>query len=215
MRVRVREVMTSDVVTIEPGTPLKDAAVTMARHRISGLPVVEDGKLVGIVTESDFIARLANDDPGLMAVLFRRGEPDVSGLVGEAMTADPVTIRPDEQVAAAARLMTRHQVKRLPVVDGSGTLVGVVSRADLMSVFARPDDHIAADIRRGGEGGLIGTDAGSLEVTVIDGVVKLAGTVGNVTEKRMLEEFSRQVAGVIRVDSDLAASFDDTRLPPM
>ena len=84
-----------------------------------------------------------------------------------------------------------------------------------MSVFARPDDQIVADIRSGGVDGLIGAAADSVEVSVVDGVVKLVGTVASVTERRMLEEFSRQVAGVVRVDSDLRASFDDTRLPPM
>ncbi|HJR92413.1 MAG TPA: CBS domain-containing protein [Acidimicrobiia bacterium] len=74
MRVRVRDVMTPDVIGIEPDVPLKDAAILMARHRISGLPVVEDGRrLVGIVTESDFVSRLAEDDRGLISLLFRRG----------------------------------------------------------------------------------------------------------------------------------------------
>lgn len=214
MKVRVSDVMTTEVITIGPETPLKDAAVTMARHRISGLPVIESGELVGIVTESDFVTRLADKDSGLMGILFRREPPELAGLVSDAMSTEPHTIEPHQSVTVAARLMTRHGVKRLPVVDSNGVLVGVVSRADLMSVFARPDDTIAADVRSRGVENLLG-DTSNVEVTVSDGIVHLAGTVGTVTEKRMIEEFARQVAGVVRVDSELGASIDDTRLPPL
>lgn len=214
MKVRVSDVMTTDVITIGSGTPLKDAAITMARHRVSGLPVVDEGALVGIVTESDFVARLASTDAGLMAVVFRRDTPELSGLVRDAMTPEPHVIEPHQSVAAAARLMTRHGVKRLPVVDSNGVLVGIVSRADLMSLFARPDDDIAADITAHGVEGLVGA-GDTVQVRVTDGVVSLAGTVGTVTEKRMLEEYARNVAGVVRVESGLGASVDDTRLPPL
>ncbi len=215
MRVRVRDVMTPDVIGIEPDVPLKDAAILMARHRISGLPVVEDGRLVGIVTESDFVSRLAEDDRGLISLLFRRGGYEVTGQVRDAMTPEPLTIGPDETLEMAARAMTSHNVKRLPVVDGNARLIGVVSRADLMEVFARPDDAIADDVRRGGVESLIGAEPGSVAITVTDGIVTLEGRVGSVTEKRMLEEYSRNVAGVVAVESRLDAAFDDTRLPPM
>lgn len=213
MKVRVSDVMSTEVITIGPDTPLKDAAVSMARHRVSGLPVVEGSSLIGIVTESDFVARLAEDDSGLMAIVFRRDPPELTGTVRQAMTPNPHTIEPHQSVVAAARLMTRHAVKRLPVVDSNRVLVGIVSRADLMSVFARPDDEIAADVRAHGVHTLLGE--GEVEVAVSDGVVRLGGKVGTLTEKRMLEEFARQVAGVVRVDSELEASLDDTRLPPL
>lgn len=207
--------MTASVVTIGPEVPLKEAAVLMGRHRISGLPVVDGDRLVGIITESDFVSRLAVDGGGLLAALLGRKQGELGGTVGEAMTPEPLTIGPDESVAAAARVMSEHSVKRLPVLSREGQLVGLVSRADLMSVFARPDERIESDIVNEGVVGLIGADREAVTVRVEGGVVHLSGTVGSVTEKRMLEEFSRRVAGVVTVESQLGASIDDTRLPPV
>lgn len=215
MKVRIREVMTRSVITISGDTPLKEAAVVMGRNRISGLPVMDGDELVGIITESDFVSRLAEDGGGLLDALLGRKQTEIGGSVAEAMTRQPLTVAPDESVSAAARIMSEHRVKRLPVVDGSGRLVGIVSRADLMSVFARPDDRIESDILNEGVVGLIGADRDAISIEVRDGVVRLAGTVGSVTEKRMLEEFARRVAGVVTVESQLQASIDDTRLPPV
>lgn len=215
MKVRVRDVMTSSVVTIAPGAPLKEAAVLMGRHRISGLPVTEGGRLTGIITESDFVSILAEDGGGLLAALLGRKNAELGGTVGEAMTRNPRTIGPDESVSAAAREMSEHSIKRLPVVDRNGALVGIVSRADLMSVFARPDELIASDILNEGVVGLVGAARDEVSVRVEAGVVHLSGRVGSVTEKRMLEEFARRVAGVVAVESDLSPAIDDTRLPPV
>lgn len=215
MKVRIRDVMTKSVITISGDTPLKEAAVVMGRNRISGLPVMDGDELVGIITESDFVSRLAEDGGGLLDALLGRKQTEMGGSVAEAMTREPLTIGPDESVSAAARVMSEHRVKRLPVVDGAGRLVGLVSRADLMSVFARPDDRIESDILNEGVVGLIGADRDAVSIEVRDGVVRLAGTVGSVTEKRMLEEFARRVAGVVTVESQIQASIDDTRLPPV
>jgi CBS domain-containing protein len=111
--------------------------------------------------------------------------------------------------------MSEHSIKRLPVVDRNGALVGIVSRADLMSVFARPDELIASDILNEGVVGLVGAARDEVSVRVEAGVVHLSGRVGSVTEKRMLEEFARRVAGVVAVESDLSPAIDDTRLPPV
>lgn len=211
---RVREVMSSDVITISSSTPLKEAAVTMTDRRVSGLPVVDEGHLVGIITESDFVSRLAGEGDGPMAILFGRRPEEISGTVADVMSNEPRTIGPDESVTAAARKMSELRVKRLPVVDGSGALVGIVSRADLMAIFARPDHQIASDIVNDGVTRLLGAHPGSVNVEVRDGVVSLDGRVDTVTEKRMLEEFARRVAGVVAVNSSLAATYDETRLPP-
>lgn len=215
MRVRVRDVMTADVVTIEPDTPLKEAAVLMARHRVSGLPVVDGTRVVGIVTEADFVTRLADEATGLLSLLLERDSVEAPGTVGDAMSPDPHSIGPDESVSSAARLMSDRDVNRLPVVGRDGSLVGIVSRADLMSVFARSDDEIASDVRDEGVGDLLGADPGSVDVSVSGGIVTLEGTVGTVTEKRMLEEFARRVAGVVGIRSELRAAMDETRLPPL
>lgn len=215
MKVKVRDVMSTDVITIPAGAPLKEAAVVMTRHRVSGLPVLDSGRLVGIISESDFVSRLADDGDGLISLLFGRKEVEVTGLVSEAMSSDPHTIGPDDSVAVAARRMAERRVKRLPVVESNGRLVGLVSRADLMGVFARDDERIRADVVNEGVVGLLGAEPDSVGVSVSNGVVQLEGTVGSVTEKRMLEEFARRVAGAVGVESNLVAAFDETRLPPM
>lgn len=214
MRVRVRDIMTSDVITIGSDTPLKEAATTMATRKVSGLPVVDGGRLTGIITESDFVSRIAEGSDGLLSSVLRRQTPELGGTVGEVMSRDVIAVAPDDSVTYAARVMSKHQVKRLPVVDNAGRLVGVISRADLMSIFARDDGAIETDVRVGGVEGLI--EAGeSVSVNVRDGVVTLSGTVDTLTEKRMLEEYARQVAGVVDVVSQLGARLDDTRLPPL
>ncbi|HEX2154878.1 MAG TPA: CBS domain-containing protein [Acidimicrobiia bacterium] len=215
MKVKVRDVMTRDVITITPDTALKEAAVTMTRHHVSGLPVVEGGRLVGIITEADFVTKLAEDGDGLLSLVFGRRDSEMTGRVSEAMSRGPHTIGPDELATVAARRMAELHVKRLPVVDDAGRLVGVVSRSDLMSIFARPDENIAADVVNDGVVRLLGVAPDGVTVSVDRGVVHLSGTVGSFTEKRMLEEFTRQVAGVVSVESQLEASFDDRRLPPM
>lgn len=214
MKVRVGDVMTREVITIGPDEALKEAARTMSSNKVSGLPVVDGASLVGIITESDFVTRLADDDQSLISTLFRRDRPALGGRVGEVMSREPVTVNPADSVTYAARVMSNRGIKRLPVVDQNGRLVGLVSRADLMSIFARPDAAIAADVREGGVQGLVGATE-TVSVVVRDGVVNLTGTVGTITEKRMLEEYARQVAGVVAVESDLAARLDDTRLPPL
>lgn len=214
MKVRVGDVMTKEVITIGPDEALKEAARTMSSNKVSGLPVVDGANLVGIITESDFVTRLADDDQSLISTLFRRERPALGGRVGEVMSREPVTVNPADSVTYAARVMSSRGIKRLPVVDQNGRLVGLVSRADLMSIFARPDAAIAADVREGGVQGLVGATE-TVSVVVRDGVVNLTGTVGTITEKRMLEEYARQVAGVVAVESDLAARLDDTRLPPL
>ena len=215
MRARVRDVMSETVVTVTPDTPLKTAATTMADHRFSGLPVLEEGRLVGIVTESDFVSRLAGSDEGVMSHLFRRRQAERGGSVGDAMTTPVHTIGPDDLVTSAARVMSELSIKRLPVVAKDGSLVGIVSRADLMSVFTRPDEDMAADLVDEGVVGLLGAAPDSVAVTVADGIVTLRGTVSTITEKRLLEELARRTPGVVGVQSELEASFDDTRLPPL
>lgn len=145
---KVRELMTTDMVTVSPDTPLKEAARLMAGRGISGLPVLEDERVVGILSEADFVPRTSSHGrAGLIDLPFNRETrllaPDA---VGDAMTRDVISIGPDDSHVDAARTVRRRRVKRLPVID-DGHLVGVVSRADILAVFTRPDDAIEHDIR--------------------------------------------------------------------
>jgi CBS domain-containing protein len=216
---QVQEIMTTNVMTVGPGVGLKAAARLMVDNGISGLPVVgDDGTLVGIITEADFIkqeaARSHRRYRRLLEALF--GEHDhrpVGETVDEAMTRHPVTIDPGTRIAEAAREMADRGIKRLPVVDDVGRLVGIVSRADIMAAFVRPDSVIAAHIRSDVAERILMIDADTITIDVTEGVVSLSGSVPTRTDARLLEELTGRLEGVVRVESNVAFDMDDTRAP--
>jgi CBS domain-containing protein len=173
----VSDVMTTSVVTVDRITPYQQIARLLAEHKISGVPVLMMGRLVaGVVTESDLLA--AEDVTARQARLnaespkrWRLREPGQASLTaGTLMTTPAITIHPDLTIPGAARLMNTHHVRRLPVVDSEGKLVGIVSRRDLLSVFLRPDADVAHDVRQVLEE-LPLSDAKDVTSTVRDGVV--------------------------------------------
>ena len=215
----VRDIMTTDPIWVAPEGLLKEAARLMVRHKVSGLPVVDaSGKLQGIVTEADFLKQEADRDRphglSLLDALF--GEEDVEApgaeTVGEVMTRDVVTITPDATIGEAARVMTARNVKRLPVLDLEGNLLGIISRADVVNAFTKPDDVIEDEVREDIIRRLLFLDPDTIDITVEDGVVHLAGELENRTEAHLLEELTRRVAGVVRVESDLTYMIDDRKL---
>ena len=178
---RVSDVMATSVVTVDRATPYKVITQLMEEHHISGMPVLKMGREVaGVVTEADLLAVQARTARRLRApVRLRWGAHAKSHpalVAGELMTAPPITIGPNATVPAAARLMTSHHVRLLPVVDDDGKLLGVVSRRDLLAVFLRPDEDIVADVRRVLDEILL-AGPGEADVSVRDGVVILTGTL--------------------------------------
>ena len=178
---RVRDVMTTSVVTVDRITPYKEIARLLAEHRISGLPVLRMGRhVVGVVTEADLLDAQAKTARRLRSASRRtwwpRGQQHPPLTAGELMTTPAITIGPDATIPAAARLMSTHHVRRLPVVTDDGKLLGVVSRRDLLSVFLRRDEDIAADVRRVLDDILL-IRATEANVTVRNGVVTLTGTL--------------------------------------
>jgi CBS-domain-containing membrane protein len=210
---RVLDVMTMDVLTTTPETSLKEAARVMVKAGVSGLPVIDDsGSLVGIITEADFLEREA-DLPQrrlLSAVVQDRGPLVEAETVGEVMSRDPVVIFPEASVTEAARVMAHHHVKRLPVVGAVGELVGIISRADVVAVFTRPDDVIEDEIREDIVRRVLLLDADSLGVAVSDGVVSISGVAPTATDARLLEALIRRIDGVVRLDSHVTYGVDDT-----
>ena len=180
---RVGDVMTGTVVTVDRITPYQEIDRLLSEHRISGMPVLKMGReVVGVVSEADLLAaedetsRQARMSSSLGRRWFLHRDPPAGLTAGTLMTAPAVTIGPDATIPAAARLMNTHHVRRLPVVDEDGTLVGIVSRRDLLSVFLRPDADIIRDV---GQvlGEIAGTDPKDVVVTVHHGVVTLTGTM--------------------------------------
>jgi CBS domain-containing protein len=178
---RVCDVMNPTVVTVDRLTPYKEIARLLAEHRISGLPVLRMGReVVGVVTEADLLTAEDETRRRLKAAsrtTWRPRRHEHHALrAGDLMTEPAITIGPDANVSAAARLMTAHHIRRLPVTDQDGTLIGVVSRRDLLSVFLRPDEDIAADIARLLHE-ILAVEPGEASVNVQDGVVTLSGTL--------------------------------------
>ena len=139
---RVEDFMTRRVVTITPDTTLLAAAKLMLEHRVGGLPVLDaSGRIIGIFSESDLLREEGEDgSPWLQMIVGPDGEPaELPRLdtrkVGDIMTRQPITIAPDTSIAQACRLLHKHRLRRLPVVEGD-KLVGMIARADLVRAVA-------------------------------------------------------------------------------
>jgi CBS domain-containing protein len=116
----IGDVMTSNPQSIEPSTSVADAARLMRDNDVGSLPVVENGRLAGIVTDRDIAVRAVAE-----------GKDPQSTNVSEVYSGDLVTVDPQQDLDEALRLMARHQVRRLPVVEEDGRLVGIVAQADV------------------------------------------------------------------------------------
>ena len=209
----VADVMTESVRTLSPNTPLRDAAREMIDAGISGMPVVDaEGQLVGILTEADFInpRGKGHRTRRLLHALFGNGDDALAEaeVTAELMTTDVVTTEPAESVRNAARLMAKESVKRLPVTDSQGRLVGIVSRADLLQTFARPDEEITADIRQTTTSIPLPIDLDGLMISVDDGFVTLEGKVETSGDAAVLTHVVERLEGVTGVESRLTWDVD-------
>jgi len=201
---RVQDIMTTSVVTVDRITPYKEIARRLVEHKISGLPVLSMGrKVTGVVSEGDLL--VARDTNPAIRSGWRRwtfGRELHRGRTADLlMTSPAVTIHPDATVAAAARLMNSHHIRRLPVVDADGKLAGIVSRRDLLSIFLRPDADIAAEVGEILTEVLPGGPTG-IEVAVRNGVVKLTGQPELVSDEDLMSVVVRlawDVDGVVDV----------------
>ena len=147
----VASVMTTDVVTIAPGSVYKEVVERLRERRVSAAPVVDaERHVIGVVSEADLLLKEERPDgaPG-GPLLHPHGDAAKAEARNAAalMTAPAVTVTPQTTLTEAARLMHRRHVKRLPVVDDEGRLVGIVSRADLLHLFLRSDESIAREVR--------------------------------------------------------------------
>jgi CBS-domain-containing membrane protein len=211
----VRDVMTTEVVTAEPSTPFKEIAGRLAQHRISAVPVVDVGRRVlGIVTEADLLLKQEHPDPKATVPLIwtrrRRQKPAkaAAAVAGKLMTAPAVTVPPTATVTEAARRMHTARVKRLPVVDERGQMLGIVSRADLLKVFTRPDEAIRSEIINDVVGDLI-MNPSRFVIGVDDGVVVLEGEAERSSLIPYLVRAVHHVEGVVRVENKLSFDVDD------
>lgn len=207
---KVRDVMTSAVITVQPETTFKETAQRLLDYGVTGLPVVDgEGRLVGLVTEADLMSKEAfgtRKHRPLEALLDQltgeaRWVGKAAGLTaGQVMTTDVVTARPNEDIRVAARRMLDRQVKRLPVVEDD-RLVGIVSRHDLLRLFHRSDADIAAEIETKLASPLYSPEDHTVSFSVEDGVVTLDGRVRFEGELPVVVGMAWGVPGVVHVVS--------------
>lgn len=219
MNASVKDVMTRYVVAVQRGASFKDMAARLSRFRVSAFPVVdEDGTVIGVVSEGDMLARqalsltreaLADRRAAETGMLPDRTQAEEflepGGLTaGELMSHPAVTITPDESVEGAARLMYNFRVKRLPVVDDNGHLVGIISRADVLAVFDRSDEEIRREITDEVIAHEFALNPRQFTVTVRAGVVTLEGSLETATLGRDIARKVRHVQGVVAVRDRLS-----------
>jgi CBS domain-containing protein len=188
----VSDLMTKEVVRAGLDTTFKEIAKLLAQYGITAVPVVDDGdRPVGVVSEAD---------------LLHKG---VRAITAEGLMTSPVVVaRPRWTVVEAARVMESHHVKRLPVVDDAGRLIGVVSRSDLLRVFLRGDSAIREEIQGDVLTRTLGLAPYSVTVHVIDGCVTLNGAIEGESLLPVVERLCRGVDGVVEVRSHLVHKLD-------
>lgn len=206
---KVRDLMTKNVVSVTPESTLRAAASLLAEKRISGMPVVnETGDVVGVLSEADILVKAGGsvERHRLLSWLL---EPDLglddkvrAETVAEAMSAPAVTIAPHRPVYEAARLMVSENVNRLPVVD-DGALCGILTRADVVRAFTRSDAEIAEEIKSEILRRTFWLEPGRVTTAVTDGHVVIEGEVETEADAEVLPALIARVPGVVSVEADL------------
>jgi CBS-domain-containing membrane protein len=206
----VRDVMTTRVVAVRKNATFKDMAALLTEYRVSAFPVLDDErKVIGVVSEADLLTKEALvADIGSQAARFGRiaGSPyhdefakAAAVTAADLMTEPPVVVTPDEPVTSAARLMYHGRVKRLPVVGEKGQLIGIVSRADVLSVYRRPDEEIRQEITKNVIMNEFFADPDHFVVAVKDGIVTLEGYPESAARGRDIVIESWHVEGIVSV----------------
>jgi len=204
MNATVKDVMSTHVVAVRRHATYKDIAARLHEQRVSAFPVLDDkDKVIGVVSEADLLTKEALGDkmPGVFTGMMRSREQAKASAITAAdlMTTPPVTIGPDDPVAHAAKLMYGRRVKRLPVVDDDGRLIGIVTRSDVLSVYARPDEQIRHEIIQKVILEDLACDPARFTVTVKDGIVTLEGAPETAAAGHDIVNATRYAEGVVAV----------------
>ena len=219
---RVRDVMTTPAITVSPETPFPELVDRLLSHGVSGLPVVDtSGVMVGIVTEADLVPKEAYGGHKrrliqVLADLVAGGETRWAikargRTAAHVMTRDVTTVGPDVQIRVAARRLVEAGVKRMPVVDETGHVLGVVSRRDMLQILHRSDE----EIRHGIEAALVDPRRApehlDVEVAVEDGVVTLTGTALFPQDVAVLTSMIWRIPGVVDVSNHVQSREPDPK----
>jgi len=205
----VKDVMSTRVIAVRQNATFKEMAAMLREQRVSAFPVLDlENRVIGIVSEADLLTKEALDGelPGVFrGMTHHREQAKAAALTAaDLMTKPAVTISADEPVSHAARLMYLRRVKRLPVTNETGTLIGIVSRADVLSVYNRPDADIWHEITQDLILKTYLCDPAHFTVTVKDGVVTIEGAPETTPVGRDIIESARHVEGVVAVRDRLS-----------
>ena len=167
----VRDVMTTQVVTVRPQARVKEAIELLDDHQITAMPVVDgEGRLVGVVSEADVLRDALLPDRRTHEIPVKAEGRTTSLTVNDVMTHLPMSVTTDADLAVAATVLVDTAIKSLPVVDDEGRVVGMVSRRDVIAVLAKRDPLIEAEVDE-----LLREAEVECDVQVRDGVVRLSG----------------------------------------
>ena len=206
MKTAVKDVMTTRVIWVRKDAPFRELAAALRRHRVSAFPVLGEGdKVIGVVSEADMLTKEAVDPGVISGILHHRDAEKARGTTaGDLMTAVVVAVAPDDTVEHAAQLMYSRKVKRLPVIDADGHLVGIISRADVLAVFDRADEDIRKEIIDEVLLGEFLVDPKAFDVKVSSGIVTLTGMPETNEVGHEIVARVRHVQGVVAVRDRLS-----------
>jgi len=212
----VSDVMTREVLVARPETTFRELVRLIEDHHVHALPVVDESRRVlGIVAESDLLIKEELAEGHVRTPLQRRGRARLAGTTaGEIMTSPAVTIDSSQTLGQAARLFRRRHVGQLPVVDDGGSLIGIVTRSDLLTVFLRSDDELLVAVQEAIDAVVEGSPSCSISAKVADGVVVLEGAADQLSQVIAIGDSVRRVQGIVRLDVNAIALNDDVH-PPM
>lgn len=212
----VGDVMTADVVTVKEDTPYRKIVDVLAERRVSAAPVVDvDDRVVGVVSGADLLHKVEFVGVEYERRVFasrRRREAltKAHGAVArDLMSAPAITVVPGTAITAAAKIMDDAQIKRLPVTDELGRLVGIVARSDLLRVYLRPDAEIKQDVVHEVLERALWVEPGAVDVAAHAGVVTLTGCTDRRSTAELVVKLTRTVPGVIEVVDQLGFDYDD------
>lgn len=217
---QAKHIMTQDVVTVRPASTVAEIAELLLKHRISAVPVLDDAdRVIGIVSEGDLVRRL--DETGSHGSwwlrLFAGPESPAEYIkrhgrrAQEVMTRDVISVAPETPLGEIAHLLERKRIKRVPVMDQTGRLLGIISRANLLQGLAvsdplpgvqRSDEVLREQVSRALEAAPGFVSIG-VNATVTDGLVELWGLVSTDDEERAARVAAESVEGVRAVETHL------------
>ncbi|WP_405996748.1 CBS domain-containing protein [Streptomyces sp. NBC_00829] len=213
----VAELMTRDVVRAARDLPFKEIVKLLSENDVTAVPVVDErNRPMGVVSEADLLRKSADqaDPSGLTPIphleAWERAKAEGTR-AEELMSAPAVCARPEWSVVEAARLMEVHNVKRLPVVDETDRLQGIVSRGDLLRIFLRRDEAIRDEITRDVLQRTLALAPSDVTAEVREGQVALRGSVEFKSLIPIIERLCRSVDGVVSVSQHIAYRTDDAR----